>query len=144
VLQPGRKVRIAGKTAEELSEIEFFRRQHGRFVIKLQGVDSIEDAQTIVGADLSVRRSELPQPARGAFYTFDLKGCSVFGGREENLGVVTDVLDFSGTPILKVDNNGKELLIPFAQSYLKRIDVSGRRIEVELPEGLRELNIEQG
>jgi ribosomal 30S subunit maturation factor RimM len=53
---------------------------------------------------------------------------------------VTQVLDTGGAPILKVDLEDEEVLIPFAQPYMKKIDVDQRRIEVDLPEGLRELN----
>jgi ribosomal 30S subunit maturation factor RimM len=54
---------------------------------------------------------------------------------------VTDVLDMSGSEILKVDREDKEeTLIPFAHSYLKKIDLEQRRIDVELPEGLRDIN----
>jgi 16S rRNA processing protein RimM len=58
----------------------------------------------------------------------------------ETLGIVTDVLGGSGTPILKVDGKDGEILIPFAQSYLRKMDLEQRRIEVELPDGLRDLN----
>ena len=46
----------------------------------------------------------------------------------------------AGTPILVVDVRGEELLIPLAEDICKRVDVVGRRIEVVLPEGLRDLN----
>jgi ribosomal 30S subunit maturation factor RimM len=49
-------------------------------------------------------------------------------------------VDSGGTEILKVDLGEEETLIPFAQSYLKKVDLEQRRIDVELPEGLRDLN----
>jgi ribosomal 30S subunit maturation factor RimM len=58
----------------------------------------------------------------------------------KSLGTVTDVLDSGGTHILKVDGNEGEVLIPFAQAYLRKVDLGQRRIEVELPEGLADLN----
>jgi ribosomal 30S subunit maturation factor RimM len=69
-----------------------------------------------------------------------LKGCRVFAADGEYIGTVTDVLDSGGTEILKVDLESEETLIPFAQAYLKKIDVERRRIDVDLPEGLRGLN----
>jgi len=56
------------------------------------------------------------------------------------LGTVTEVLDGGGTHILKVDGTDGEVLIPFAQSYLRNVDLGQRRIEVDLPEGLTDLN----
>jgi len=79
-------------------------------------------------------------PQEGAYYTFHLKGCEVFAADGDYIGIVTDVLDSGGTGILKVDRGDEETLIPFAESYLKSIDLDRRRIEVDLPEGLRDLN----
>ncbi len=58
----------------------------------------------------------------------------------EYLGTITDVLDLGGAEVLKVDRENEETLIPFAKEYLKKIDLDQQRIEVDLPEGLRELN----
>jgi len=108
-------------------------------VLKLKGVDAIDDAEQLVGAEIRIRSTDLLPAADGAFYTFQLKGCDVFENGDR-LGTITDVLDLGGREILKVDREGGETLIPFAQSYLKRIDLAAKRIEVELPEGLRDLN----
>lgn len=58
----------------------------------------------------------------------------------ETLGTVIDVLDGGGTSLLKVVGKDGEILIPFAQAFLRKMDVEHRRIEVELPDGLRDLN----
>lgn len=143
VLEAGHQIRLKLDAGERIVEIEFFRRQHGRFVMKFVGIDSIEDAERIIGAEIRILKSELPEPEDGSFYTFQLRGCRVVavnGGTEDYLGDVTDVMDGGGTQILQVGSGKAEILIPFAQSIVKTIDVAGRRIEVELPEGLRELN----
>ena len=137
--QPSRRVILAGKFGERQAEIEFFRRQHGRCVLKLQGIDSISEAEKYVGADVRIPKNELLPPEEGSFYTFQLKGCRVFSAGEE-IGTVVDVLDLGGTTVLQVDQDGNEILIPFANSYLKKIDLDQRRIDVDLPEGLMELN----
>ena len=130
--------------------IEFFRRQHGRFVMKFAGIDSIEDAEKIIGAELRVPESEIPEPEEGSFYTFHLRGCRVYaiheadgsvGGRDaEYIGDVADIVDGGGTQLLQVGSGKEETLIPFAESIVKKIDLAERRIEVALPKGLRELN----
>jgi len=142
VMEAGRHIRMSTGGHERTVEIEFFRKQHGRFVMKFCGIDSIEDAEKIIGAELHITEDELPPPADGAFYTFHLRGCRVYvvgDGKEDFIGEVTDVLD-SGTPILRVGSGKEETLIPFAETMVRKIDLDGRRIEVELPEGLRELN----
>jgi len=121
-------------------EVEFFRRQHGRCVVKFRGIDSISDAETYVGFEIKIPEERLPALRDGWFYTFQLKGCRVFASDGEYIGTLTDVLDFGGTEILKVNLDDEETLIPFAQEFLKKVDLEQGRIEVELPEGLRDLN----
>jgi 16S rRNA processing protein RimM len=139
VFEAGRPVTIIRGALREKSQIEFFRRQHGRLILKLQGIDAISEVQGLVGADLGIPEEQLPPAEEGFFYTFHLKGCNVMAAGE-SLGTVTDVLDSGGTHILKVDGKDGEILIPFAQPYLRNIDLGQRRIEVDLPEELRDLN----
>ena len=108
--------------------------------MKFHGIDAISEAEKYVGAEIKIPAGDLPQPEEGSYYTFQLKGCRVFAADGDYIGIITDVLDSGGTEILKVDREDEETLIPFAESYLKSIDLDQRRIEVELPEGLRDLN----
>lgn len=128
------------KSAEREAEIDFFRRQHGRCVVKFRGIEGISEAQKYVGAEIKIPAGDLPEPEEGSYYTFRLKGCRVFAADGDYIGIVTDVLNSGGTEILKVDCEDQETLIPFADAYLKSIDLDRRRIEVDLPEGLRDLN----
>ena len=137
--QPNRHVILTGKDGERGAEVEFFRRQHGRCVLKIRGIDSIEQAEKLIGADIRIPMSELLPPEEGSFYTFQLKGCAVHD-KGDYIGVVTDVLDMGGSKILKVDLDEHETLVPFAEAYLKKVDLDARRIDMDLPEGLRELN----
>ena len=125
---------------QEDARIEFYRRQHGRLILKLEGIDSISDAERLVGAELGVLERQLPPVEDGRYYTFQLKGCEVLETDGHLLGVVTDVLDSGGTHILEVASPEGEILIPFAQAYLRKVDLGQRRIEVVLPEGLADLN----
>jgi 16S rRNA processing protein RimM len=115
---------------------------HGEHVIfKFKGVDTISDAERLAGADVSIpfeQRAEIPE---GEYYQSDLVGCEVFDERGQLLGTVTDWQETGGPPLVEVTTpGGKELLIPFAKSIFTRIDPEARRIEVTLPEGLKDLN----
>lgn len=104
------------------------------------GIDTISAAEGLTGAELAIAEKDLPPIEASAFYTFHLKGCAVVSVEGEALGTVTDVLDSGATPILKVEGKDGEILIPFAQSFLRNVDIEARRIEVDLPDGLRDLN----
>jgi 16S rRNA processing protein RimM len=141
VFGSGRRVILSGAgTAERETEIDFFRRQHGHCVVKFHGIEGISEAERYVGAEIKIPAGDLPALKEGSYYTFDLKGCQVFAADGGYLGIVTDVLGSGGAEILKVDRDEEETLIPFAESYLKSIDLERRRIEVDLPEELRDLN----
>jgi 16S rRNA processing protein RimM len=135
----GTPARNAGPPGED-SVIEFSRKQHGRLIVKLRGVNSIAEVEPLVGAELAVFEKDLPPVEEGSFYTFQLKGCQVVAPDGETLGTVTGVLDSGGTPILQVEGNDGEILIPFALSFLRKVDLEQRRIEMSLPDGLRDLN----
>lgn len=142
LFEAGRQVILLGVDAgtEFHTEIEVFRRQHGRCVVKFRGIDSISEAEKFVGNEIRILANTLPVLEEGWFYTFQLKGCRVFGTNGEFFGIVTEILDSGGTELLKVDQADRETLIPFAHEYLKKIDPDRRMIEVDLPQSLRDLN----
>jgi len=114
---------------------------HKEFVVlKFAGIDSISDAEPLVRSELQVPRSERAQLEPGAAYVSDLVGCALFhGGRE--IGVVSDVRFGAGeAPLLVVVAGKSELEIPFAQEFLVRVDFESKRIEMNLPEGLLDVN----
>jgi 16S rRNA processing protein RimM len=109
-------------------------------VLKFAGVDSISDAEVLVGSELQVPQSERAQLEPGTAYVSDLVGCVVFD-REREVGVVSDVRFGAGeAPLLVVGSGKNELEIPYAQEFLVKTDLERKRIEMNLPEGLLEVN----
>jgi 16S rRNA processing protein RimM len=113
----------------------------GRTVFKFAGIDSIDQAEEWAGADILVPEAERVRAEDGEFFHADLIGCVVVGrDSSEPIGVVAAVEEFGGPPLLKVQApDGREILIPFALSICREIDVAAKTIRVELPEGLLEL-----
>ena len=112
----------------------------GRLVFKFQGVDSINDAEPLRGAEVRVPRGERAPLADGEFYQSDLIGCEVVErSTGERLGAVVDCVDNGGPLLIEVRGEGKPILIPFVKAICVEIDVPGRRIAVELPDGLKDL-----
>ena len=109
-------------------------------VLKFVGVDSISDAEVLIGSELQVPASERAKLEAGAFYVSDLVGCMLFDrGRE--VGVVSDVRFGAGeAPLLVVGAGKNEHEVPYAQVFLARVDLEHKRIEMNLPEGLLEVN----
>jgi 16S rRNA processing protein RimM len=124
------------------------RNHTGQAVYWFEGFLSINEAEKLRGLDVLIPFEQRVVLPAGQYFVEDLVGCSVFevaGEAPELVGSVVDVqatgeAQQAGTPILVVDVRGEELLIPLAEDICRRVDVVGRRIEVVLPEGLRDLN----
>ena len=109
-------------------------------VLKFEGIDSMSDAEALVGSELQVPLSERAELEPGAAYVSDLAGCAVLDhGRE--VGLVREVRFGAGeAPLLIVGSGKTEFEIPYAQEFLVRVDLEQKWIEMNLPDGLLELN----
>ena len=111
----------------------------GMVVLKFAGVDTISEAETLVGSEIQVPRSERAALGNDEFYVSDLIGCMVTdAGRE--IGRIKDVQFGSGEAPLLVIEGGKEYLVPFAMAYIQKIVLEQKRLEMKLPEGMLELD----
>jgi 16S rRNA processing protein RimM len=111
----------------------------GMVVLKFAGVDSISDAEALVGSEIQVPRSERATVGSDEFFVSDLIGCTVTdSGRE--IGRVKDVQFGSGEAPLLVIEGEKEYLVPFAAAYIEKIALEQKRLEMKLPEGMLELD----
>jgi 16S rRNA processing protein RimM len=122
-------------------EVEELWPHKGLLVLKFAGVDSISEAETLLGCELQVPRSQRSKLQAGWNYVSDLAGCSVLDqGRA--IGRVEDVQFGAGeAPLLIVrDAAGKLIEIPFAEAYLDAVDVERKQVRMNLPEGLLEVN----
>ena len=105
----------------------------------------MSDAEKLVGLEVQIPLSERISLPAGTFYVSDLVGCEVYERDSgKRIGQVRNVQfpgeELKGTPLLEVDSASGELLIPLAQEICVEIDTAARRIDVVLPEGLRDLN----
>jgi 16S rRNA processing protein RimM len=109
-------------------------------ILKFAGIDSISDAELLVGAELQVPGQDRAQLESGWNYVSDLVGCRLLDGGHE-IGIVKDVRFGAGeAPLLVVVAGRVEYEIPFAEAFLKSLDLHGKRIVMELPEGMLEIN----
>ena len=118
-------------------EVESTWFHNGILVFKFQGVDTIDDAELLRGAEVRVPASQRVALDPGEYFQSDLIGCDVIErSTGESIGRVTDFDEDAGPGLLVVG----ELLIPFTHAICVEIDPASRRIAVELPEGLKDLN----
>ena len=110
-------------------------------VLKFQGIETISDAEPLVGAELQLPRSERAELEPGWTYLSDLIGCIVFDGQRE-VGEIEDVQFGAGeAPLLVITNEaGEKFEVPFAEAYLEGVDLEQHQVRMNLPEGLLEIN----
>jgi 16S rRNA processing protein RimM len=116
----------------------------GGIVLHFAGIDSISAAETLNGLIVVIPVAERAALGEDEVYIGDLIGCSLIDVTSDTpvtVGQIEDVDQTAGpVALLVVHSAAGEVLIPFAKSYLRNIDIEARRVEMALPEGLIELN----
>ena len=112
-----------------------------RVVLKFAQVDSMAEAENLRGFDLVTPREERMPLSGDAVYVSDLVGVRVIDvsrGGFIDAGEITDVEPEGAGPAMLVVRSqaGNEILIPFVRAYLRKMDLEGNRLEMDLPEGL--------
>jgi 16S rRNA processing protein RimM len=117
----------------------------GGIVLHFAGIDSISAAEDLIGLFAAIPLAERAPLAADEIYIGDLIGCTladVAGPAPVDVGIIEDVDRTAGpTPLLVVGGASGEILVPFASSFLRKIDLAAKRIEMALPEGLTGLNV---
>ncbi len=110
-------------------------------ILKFQGIETMNDAESLIGAELQLPIAERAELDPGWTYLSDLIGCTVFDGNRE-IGQIEDVQFGAGEAPLLVVKSGKKLPyeIPFAEAFLEKLDLQQKQVRMKLPEGLLEVN----
>jgi 16S rRNA processing protein RimM len=131
------KVHLFGDGSEYT--VERVWEHDGALVFKFAGVDSINDAEKLRGAEVRVPFEERVPLDEGEYFQSDLIGCEVRDIVTERLiGHVTGWEEYGGPSLLDVDNG--RVLIPFVKAICPEVDTAARVIKVQLPEGLEDLD----
>ena len=114
-----------------------FTSNGSRVHMKLKGIDSIEAAEKLAGYRITIPKSERFKLPEDNYYIDELIDCEVYDENNgELLGKIKDVLDMSANDIYLVDYKGQDLLIPAIREFVKDIDITNKRIEVQLIDGM--------
>ena len=112
-------------------EIELARVQKTCTLIKLKGVDTVEDAQLLRGKTVLLYREDISDEI---IFAAELIGVEVFCG-DEKIGDVADVLDYPGNKVYVVKGE-KEYMIPAVKEFILDTDMEANRMQVKLLEGM--------
>jgi 16S rRNA processing protein RimM len=138
--QPGTELFVERAGRVEALTVTTVRFQNGRPVIGLAGIETMNDAETFAGCELRVPIDRLEALPAGTYYRHDLIGCRVETAAGAVVGIVGDVEGtFEGSRLVVKGARG-DILIPLAAHICTTVDAGAKRIVIDPPEGLLELN----
>ena len=133
---------VGGAEAELSAECERVRYQKDKPVIKVAGIDDRNAAEELRGLEVAIEADELDELPEGEHYVRDLIGCKVVdiaGGGSAEIGVLKDVIQNTAQSVLEVETaEGRTVLIPAVDAFMRSIDEEAGLIEVELIPGFIE------
>ena len=137
VFLPGRSILVRDLRGREASyEIHWVKPHTGTPLVSFKGITDYGQAKTLIGAELFIPQSELPELDEDTYYWYDLIGIEVVTMTGEFLGRIESIIETGSNDVYVVKSNEKEVLIPALESVVLDIDLEHKRMQVDLPEGL--------
>ncbi|NOR15913.1 MAG: 16S rRNA processing protein RimM [Candidatus Aminicenantes bacterium] len=131
-------MKVEGTLQEyQIGSVRLFR---NFYIVKLQGVENIGQAQALVGCEVQAPEADFGPLEKDSYYFHQLEGLSVKTKSGRKIGIVRDVLGEGGNEVLLVASGKEDVLIPFVASICIEVDMAKNTIVIDPPEGLLELN----
>jgi 16S rRNA processing protein RimM len=118
-------------------EIRDVRFHQGRPIVGLKGVETMNDAEALAGSDVWVPESQVAPLPAATYYRHDLVGCEAYDTKGVRLGRITGVEGSLDRSHLVVDEH---LMIPLVGGIVVAVDIAGKRVTIDPPDGLLDLN----
>lgn len=132
-----KKVYIKSKNRKTEYEVEEVKYQKNMVLLKLKGIDRIEEAEKLRNAFLEVDRENAIDLEEGEYFIADLIGLQVITDEGEQLGKIEDIYNTGSSDIYVVkDKLGKQILLPAIEEVIKEISIEENKITVHIIEGL--------
>jgi len=137
VFYPGQSILMRdNQNRETRVELNWVKSHTRTPLISFKGLTDCDGAEALIGAELFIPETELPELDEDSYYWFELIGIEVYNTEEEYLGRITSIFPTGSNDVYVVKNKTKEVLIPALESVVIDIDLELKRMRVDLPEGL--------
>ena len=140
----GATVWTRSATGDEQLTVSSLRVQNGRPIVGFEGFERIEDVERLAGLELRVPEDALQPLQPGTYYEHQLVGCTVETVSGDAIGEVAKVEGGAGASRVAINGPHGEILIPLAVDICVEIDIANKKIRINPPEGLLELNETKG
>lgn len=132
-----KKINIEQKNSKKEYEIENIKYHKDMVILKLKGIDQIEQAELLRNSYLKIDKNEEEPLEENTYYIVDLLGLSVYTEEGVLLGILDDIYNTGSNDIYVVkDSLGKQTLLPAIQDVIKEIDIENQKIIVHVMKGL--------
>lgn len=108
--------------------------------LKLEGVDTEEEAKNLINVEVYLPSSELPELPNDQYFIHDLLKCNINDVERGDLGAVVEVIEQGVQRLLVVKKGFSEIYIPLIDQYVENVDMSKFEITVNLPDDIYNLN----
>ena len=117
--------------------VESYRTHKNNLLVKFVGIDSIEEAEKLKNLQIKIDSDNIGELEENEFYFHEIIGCEVFDENGKSLGEILEILTPGANDVWVIKSqNGKEILIPYIEDVVKKIDVENKKIDIEVMEGL--------
>mgnify|MGYP000942603244 FL=1 len=117
--------------------VESYRNHKNFLLVKFEGIDSVEEAEKLKNLQIKIDSDEVGELEENEFYFHEIIGCQVFDENDRNLGEIIDILTPGANDVWVIKGeNGKEILIPYIEDVVKQIDITNKKVNIEVMEGL--------
>jgi len=123
---------------EKTYEIKWAKPHARGFLLSLKGISNREEAKTLIGCDIFIKKETLAELEEGAYYWFDIIGLDVYTAEDKYLGCVESIIPTGSNDVYVVKDAAinNEILIPALESVVLEIDKKSNKMRVDMPEGL--------
>lgn len=134
------EVRIVSSGTEKILKVDSARPHKGRYILKFEGLDSIEEGEGLRGEELLIRADVIPRTSAEWLFLDQVKGIEIVDSSGKRIGTLSYIMDSPAHPVFVIlTDEGKEMMLPAVDEFIIETDIEGRKLVVSPPDGIFEV-----
>ncbi len=133
---PWTTVKLQKGTALKSHTLLGVRTNKSLFLLSFEGFSTREESVSLVGSEVLIEKSELPENRPGEYYQFELIGLAAYDEDGNKVGIVTGIMPAGGNDLLQIESATGEVLVPAIEEFILDVDLESKRVVLRLMEGM--------